>query len=598
MSPLAWVIFLAFLVWVVADGVRRSARSSTLEDYYAGGRKIPWWAAGLSVMATQASAITIIGTTGEGHEGGLSFVQFYFGLPFAMIALCVWLVPIYRRLPILTVYEYLERRFDSSTRALASLVFLASRCLALGVVITAPSVVMSATLGWPLEWTIVMVGALTTFYTVFGGVSAVVWTDVKQMTVILVGLVICFFLLAREVFGELGVEGALRAAGAAGRLAALEVVPQSLDFVPRAAGETIGSPSFWEQKYTLWTGLIGGFFLQLSYFGCDQSQAQRILVGRDANESRRAMLISAFAKVPMQLFVLAIGVLLWLFHATKGEPLLFRTDDRAAAVATDPDELARREVEFQAAHAARRAAMLALPTDGDRLDPSDPRVVRYRETVAQVASLKKSAAIHFNPRKSVAEKAAGQGKEDVNFIFVHWILNNLHPVLLGLIVAAIFAAAMSSVDSVLNALSAATIVDFYRRWWRPNASERSLVIAGRVTTMLWGVVATITAIVMISGSSIIEQVNRVGSFFYGSLLGVFLLGIFVRSARGRAGFVGLVGGMLSVLTVHTFWRVEFLWYNAIGVLGVLVFGMLASWLWPQINAGSSDATSVSTGGGA
>ncbi|MFO1055260.1 MAG: sodium:solute symporter [Planctomycetota bacterium] len=575
MNWLAWTVFFAFLAWVMWDGMKRTAESNTLEEYYAGGRRIPWWAAGLSVMATQASAITVIGTTGEGHDGGLAFVQFYFGLPFAMIALCVLLVPIYRRLPILTAYQYLETRFNPATRALGSLVFLASRCLALGVVITAPAVVMSAMLKLPLDTTIVMVGALTTLYTMFGGVSAVVWTDVKQMSVILVGLFACFAVLAVKVFGEIGVVGALKAAGAAGKLNAMDVVPPSLDFVPRAASHLpegvadTGAKTFWEYKYTLWSGLIGGFFLQLAYFGCDQSQVQRILTNKDANASRRALLISAFAKVPMQFFVLAIGVLLWLFHCLHEEPLLYRPDDRARAEASDPAVVADLQARHDAAWAVRKEAVQEIAGFPDDLSAHPDVVRRYRAAVKDLNAVRTEAATRFG---------SNHKQEDQNYVFPEWILHNLHPLLLGLIVAAIFAAAMSSVDSVLNSLSAATVVDFYKRFVRTAGTERDYVIAGRVTTMLWGAVATGTAIVMVTGSSLIEKVNRVGSFFYGSLLGVFLLGLFAPRVRGYAGFVGLAGGMATVLVVDATLRIEYLWYNVIGAIGVFAFALLWSFL--------------------
>ncbi|MGA1605976.1 MAG: sodium:solute symporter family transporter [Planctomycetota bacterium] len=560
MSATAWIVFGVFLAYVIWDGVRRSARASDLDEYYAGGRKIPWWAAGLSIMATQASAITVIGTTGQGHDGGLSFVQFYFGLPFAMVLLCLFFVPVYRRLPILTVYEYLEGRFNRPTRALASLVFLASRCLALGIVITAPAVVMSAMLELPLETTIVVVGVLTTGYTVFGGVSAVVWTDVKQMAVILGGIVLCFVWLAIDVFSEIGLEGALRAAGAAGKLNAFELVPPSTDLMPRLVGDESGQRSFWEHKYTFWTGLIGGLFLQLSYFGCDQSQVQRILTNPSANDSRKALLLSAFAKVPMQLLVLAIGVLLWLSHGLQGEPILYRPDDRARAEASeDREAFASLEARFEAAQAARREALLAIAEAGD--EASQELTARYQNTVDEALAVRTEAASTYGARGK---------REDTNFVFPQWILATLPGPLLGLIVAAIFAAAMSSVDSVLNSLSAATVVDFYLPYLRPRASQRESVRAGRITTMLWGVVATWTALVMISGSSIIEQVNRVGSYFYGSLLGVFVLGLFFPRVRGWAGFFGLCGGMVSVLIVDATLRVEYLWYNVVGVVGVLV----------------------------
>ncbi len=578
MTPLAWAVFAAFLAWVVWDGLKRSSSSANLEDYYAGGRSIPWWAAGLSVMATQASAITVIGTTGQGHEGGLGFIHTYFGLPFAVILLCIFLIPVYRAQPILTAYEYLERRFGPETRALGSFIFLLSRCLALGVVINAPAIVLSAMLGFPLYASILAVGGLTTLYTVFGGVSAVVWTDVKQMSVILVGLLVCFGMLAWDVFGELGLQGALEAAGAAGKLDAVELVPAGEGWWPAAAGSD-APKTFWDDKYNLWSGLFGGLFLMLSYFGCDQSQVQRILTNPTANESRRALLLSGFVKIPMQLGVLAVGVLLWLSHAASGdEPLLYSPADLQRAEAPENSaELARFESEYRAALDERRDALKAwVAVDGE----GGAELARFQAAVREAVAVRTAAAKRFSREFGTAAEPAGK-KGDTNYVFPHWLMNNLPPLLLGLVLAAIFAAAMSSVDSVLNSLSAATVVDFWRRFLSPGASDREQLVVGRVMTFVWGIVATATALVLVSGSSIIEQVNKVGSFFYGTLLGMFVLGIFVPRAGRLAGFLGTLGGIAAVLAVHLTLRVEFLWYNLVGLLGVLLVGGIVTLFEPR-----------------
>lgn len=585
MTPLAWLVFAAFLAWVVWDGVRRTRAAQNLEDYFAGGRSIPWWAAGLSVMATQASAITVIGTTGQGHEGGLGFLQIYLGLPFAMILLCIFLVPLYRAQPILTAYEYLERRFDGATRSLGSLLFLFSRCLALGVVINAPAVVLSAMLDLPLLSTIIAVGLLTTVYTVLGGISAVVWTDVKQMTVILGGLLICFGVLAADVFGELGFTGALRAAGAAGKLDALEFVPEHADLVPRLVGSEAGK-SFWDDKYNFWSGAIGGLFLMLSYFGCDQSQVQRILTNPTANDSRRALLLSAFAKVPMQFGVLAIGVLLFLFHGLHGEPLLYKPGDQARAEAVEGGAaLAELQARYDVALEKRGAVLREIAASEGDPTANPELLARYQQAVREAAQVRGDAAKRFSEEYADNPEAGGK-KGDTNYIFPEWLLaGHLHPLLLGLILAAVFAAAMSSVDSVLNSLSAATVVDFWQRYAQRDMSARQSLRLGRAFTLFWGVVATLTAIQLVSGGSIIEQVNKVGSYFYGSLLGVFVLGRFCPWARGFAGGIGILSGMASVVAVHLTLQVEYLWYNVIGLLGVL----LGAWLyrllggaWPSV----------------
>ncbi|MEC8253735.1 MAG: sodium:solute symporter [Planctomycetota bacterium] len=579
MSAIDWLVFFAFLGYVVWDGARRRTKTNDLEGYYAGGRKIPWWAAGLSIMATQASAITVIGTTGQGHDGGMEFVQSYFGLPFAMVLLCIFLVPYFRSRNVLTPYELLEDRFGPASRTLASLIFLCSRCLALGAVIYAPSVALSAVLGVDTMLAVFLIGALTTTYTMLGGVSAVIWTDVKQMAVILVGLVIVFVMLLRDLLPEFGsFQTMLEVAGAAEKLGAVEVTPAHDGLLPRthaevAAGE--GAPSFWEEKYNVWAGLFGGLFLHLSYFGCDNSQAQRLLTSPDADQSKKSLLLSAFAKVPMQGFILLIGVLMWLFYATHEQPMLFKPDHvaKAESPALAP-QVAQLQARFDDAHDERKAAMLALAARDDRPAESLAATARYQRAVRDLDEVRREA------RTLVGGKVDGDGAprddKDTNNIFCRYVLDQLPPILLGLIIAAIFAAAMSSIDSVLNALSGATVVDVYRRWVRPDASDAQSLRVGRYVTLFWGVTATFTALFFAGGGSIIEMINRVGSWFYGSLLGIFVMALFFRRAGDLAGALGLCGGMAAVVLVHNTVKVQFLWYNVVGLAGVLVVGGLTA----------------------
>lgn len=571
MRTIDWIVFALFLAYVVWDGMRRAVSSRDLEGYYAGGRKIPWWAAGLSIMATQASAITVIGTTGQGYEKGMDFIQIYFGLPLAMVLLCIFLVPLYRSRAILTPYEYLEERFGPLTRSLASLIFLLSRCLALGVVIYAPSVALSAMIGIETWLAVLLIGALTTLYTVVGGVSAVIWTDVKQMTVILGGLFFVLYILLRDLLPHFSFGEILDLSGAAGKLNALETEPQSTELMPRTLAEydaKEGAKSFWEEKYNLLSGLFGGLFLHLSYFGCDHSQTQRLLTSKDTRQSRLSLLVSAFAKVPMQAMVLFIGVLIWMFYAVEGPRMLYKTEHiQAAQSEPHQAEIHALQLEFDRATAEQLAWMkelAALPNGPE----SDPVLLReYQSSIAEVSRLRGEA------RQLVT---GSQNNKDTNDIFCRFILENLPPILLGLVIAAIFAAAMSSIDSTLNALSAATVVDFYRRWIRPDATERQSVRVGRVLTLLWGVVATLTALMFDGRGSVIELINQVGSLFYGSLLGVFALALFVRGAGARAGVIGLCSGMAVVLIVHNTLKIEFLWYNVIGCLAVVFAGALVA----------------------
>lgn len=577
MSWIDWIVFVGFLVYCVWDGMRRSDTAKSLEGYYAGNRAIPWWAAGLSIMATQASAITIIGTTGQGHEHGMHFVQSYFGLPFAMVLLCIFLVPLYRSRAILTPYEYLEERFGPATRTLASLIFLLSRCMALGVVIYAPAVALSAMIGLETWESVLVIGVLTTLYTVVGGVAAVIWTDVKQMSVIIVGLFVILFFLLRDLLPHFGFGQLLELAGAAGKMNACDLHPEHTGLLPRSIADAtanVGTPSFWEVEYNVWSGVLGGLFLHLSYFGCDHSQAQRLLTSKDERTSRLSLLMSAFAKVPMQVLVLLIGVLMYLFYCVHGQPLLNKATHtelaRQPAVAASLAPLQQR---FDQALAERRQHMdhLAGLPEGPRSDPAALRA--YQESVRDVAAIRAEARMVV--ARAADPQATRRDADDTNDIFCRFILDNLPPVVLGLVIAAIFAAAMSSIDSTLNALSAASVIDIYRRWLRPAATEQQALRMGKLMTLAWGVAATAMAMFFAGGGSVIEQINRFGSFFYGSLLGIFALALFVPRARGRAGAIGLLGGMATVLCVHFTWKVHFLWYNVVGCFGVLVVGLVA-----------------------
>jgi len=395
--------------------------------------------------------------------------------------------------------------------------------------------------------------------------------------VILVGLLVCLVVLLNDVLQHMDLGAALDVMGSASKLNAVEPTPESFNFIPRTHAEVasgLGVPSFWEEKYNLWSGMFGGLFLMLAYFGCDQSQVQRILTNPTANESRKALLLSAFAKIPMQAVVLFIGALLYLFHVVGDEPLFYRPQDQAAAQRSENVEaVAALEKQYAVVKIERRNLSLQLASlpDGPRSEPD--LLGRFQGTVIRVADIRKEA------REAIAApdpEGRPQIHQDTNYIFPYFILNNLHPLLLGLVIAAIFAAAMSSVDSVLNSLSAATVVDFYRRLIRRDATDAQAVRVGRGATLFWGLVATFMAIGFQGGGSVIELVNQVGSYFYGSLLGIFTLALVCPRAKARAGIIGLCGGMLTVLVVNQTILVEFLWYNLIGWVGVLVIGWIAS----------------------
>ena len=560
MHPIDWIIIGVYLTWVIYDGLKRSKGTDGVEGYFLAGRSLPWWAVGLSVMATQMSAITLVGTTGQGYDDGMRFVQFYFGLPVAMIILSVTLVPFFYRAKVFTAYEYLERRFDAKTRALAGLLFLVSRGLAVGVIISAPAVVLSIVLGWSLVVTALAIGVPTTLYTMFGGVQAVTWADVKQMVVIVVGVGAAVLILILSLPDGVGVGEALHVAGATGRLTTIDF---SLDFT---------------ETYTFWSGVVGGLFLMLGYFGCDQSQVQRYLTAQSVDAGRRSLMMSAFWKIPLQALILLTGVLVFVFYLFHEPPMLFNaahdSEIRAGARATEFAEL---ETRFHIAFEDRRDAadqMIAARRSGAAAAIADTRE-RFVDSQAEVAEVRAGAV------DLVREVSGDTAYTDVNYVFPTFITTQLPVGLVGLLIAAVLAAAMSSIAAELNALSATSVMDFYRRRFKPDATDRHYLFVSKVSTAFWGVFATGFALYAANLGSLIEVVNRVGSYFYGSLLGVFVLAIAVPRATANGAFWGLLAGMAVVGLVEATSEISFIWYNVVGALAVVAVGLILSFLTPS-----------------
>jgi solute:Na+ symporter, SSS family len=564
MRPLDWLIVAAYLVWILYDGLKRTKRANEVEGYFLANRSLPWWAVGLSVMATQLSAITLVGTTGQGYDTGLRFVQFYYGLPLAMVILSVTLVPFFHRARVFTAYEYLERRFDVRVRSLTSFLFLASRSMSLGVVISAPSVILSIILGWPLWATVTAIGAPTILYTMFGGVQAVTWADVKQMGVITFSVCAVVVALILGLPQDVSIGDAMHLAGSTGRL-------ESVDF----------SFSF-SESYTFWSGLIGGLFLMLGYFGCDQSQVQRHLTAKSIDEGRHSLLMSAYAKIPLQALILITGVLVFVFYLFHEPPMLFKRDveERVRASARG-GEYSQLEAAFQQDFEARRDAARAFNAArraGDDLALAEARA-RFLATQQTVTDTRREAA-------GVVRDVTGDARyNDVNYVFPTFITTILPIGLTGLMIAAIFAAVMSSVSSELNSLSTATIIDFYRRHFRTEASQAHYLAVSKLVTGIWGVVACYIATQAANIGALIEVVNRVGSFFYGSILGVFVLAVATR-ANTNGALVGLVAGMTTVAMVAFNTNVAWLWQNVIGTLTVVIVGQAVT----MVTGGSDPRT--------
>jgi SSS family transporter len=549
-----WAVLAGLMAWIVYDGLKRTKDSQELDGYFLAKRSIPWWAAGISVMATQLSAITMIGTTGQGYSDGLRFIQFYFGLPVAMVVLSITLVPFFYNSGVYTAYEYLERRFDAKTRALTSLLFLVSRGMSCGAVVAAPAVVLSLVLGLDVTATSLVIATPAVVYTMFGGVQAVTWTDVKIMGLIVFGL---FAVIVAAISGfpdGVGLADGFSIAAATGRLQTFEF---SFDLT---------------NQYTFWSGTIAAFFLFCSYFGTDQSQVQRYLTAKSADEARHSLLMSGYWKIPLQTLVLILGVLVFVFYVFNPPPLIFsRTaterlseDARAAYAALDQ--------EHTAAVGRRREAATELARARQTADAG-------REAAARARVRAESAAldqVRRRARELVRSSTGDSAFDDVNYVIPTFILQQLPVGLVGLLILAILLAATDTIAGELNSLSTATVIDFYRRWVRPVASDSHYLTVSKAATAAWGVFACLVAVWAAELGSLIEVVNRIGSFFYGSLLGVFILAIGFPRATGNGACLGLVAGMASVAAAAAFTSVAFLWHNVIGAVVVVAVGLLIS----------------------
>jgi SSS family transporter len=556
MRTLDWIVLVGYLVWIVWSGLRASRRGADADAYFRASRTLPWWAVGLSVMATQLSAITLVGTTGQGYADGLRFVQFYFGLPIAMVILCVTIVPFFYRSGVYTAYEYLERRFDVKTRTLAAIVFLAQRGLSCGVIIAAPAIILSIVLGWNIVVTIVAIGAPTIAYTMFGGVQAVTWTDVKQMAVVLGAMTAAVVVLILGLPHGVGVTDALHVAGSLGKLRAID-----FRFDVR-------------EKYTIWSGLIGGAFLSLSYFGCDQSQVQRYLTAKSLDQSRQSLLLSGFVKIPLQALILLTGVLTFTFFLFNRAPMLFNPVHNAEVQASPrAAEYQALLQEYQAREADRRVAAerLAGAEGGD----ANPLLA----TLARRAFTDADAAVRNVRARAVAlvkDVSHDVGYDDVNYVFPTFILTYMPVGLVGLMIAAIVSAAMSASSGEMNALATATVLDLYKRHLDPQANDARVVLVSRLATVFWGLFACVVSVFAADRGSLIEVVNTFGSLFYGSVLGVFILALGVKRANGHGAFVGMIAGIVVVFVVafHPATRtISYLWYNVIGAVVVTIVGL-------------------------
>lgn len=542
-----WLVLAVSLVAVVLYGLWRGRGSDTTQKYLLANRSMPWYAMALSIMATQASAITFISTTGQGYADGMRFVQLYLGLPLAMILIAIFVVPRFHRAKVYTAYEYLEQRFDAKTRVLASVVFLMLRGLSAGVALSAPAIVLTVIFGWPHQITSLVMGLLVILYTVSGGIAAVTWTDFLQMLIMTVGLIAALLTAVWLLPSGVSFNSALSLAGAAGRL----------------------NPAVWtfnpDDRYTIFSGLLGGMFLMLSYFGCDQSQVQRYLTGRDEQHSKLSLLFNAVAKIPMQFFILLTGVMVLVFHVYEKPPILFHQGAEAQLRRSPAyTELSAR---YDESFSARKAA-----AESGNLD-------------AFQAEHRKFEAVRAAAQKEAARVRGESRFNDTNYIFLRYVIRYLPAGLAGLIMAAIFAAAMSTISAEVNSLATVTVIDVYKRFLRPGRSDGHYLNASRAFTAFWGFFAVAMAEFATGLGSLVEAVNLVGSYFYGALLGVFILAFFFPRVNGTGAFVGILAGEALIVAVSQFTSISFLWFNVLAPIAVVGAGLIVSRLSPRAQPG-------------
>ncbi len=552
MTPLDWIVLVATITGIIGFGLWKSRGSKSVDQYLLAGKSMPWYAMGLSIMATQASAITFIATTGQAYVDGLRFVQFYFGLPIAMVIISATAVPIFHRSGVYTAYEYLERRFDAKTRALASIVFLIQRGMAVGLAMYAPAIVMSIIFGWPDQITTAVIGILVVIYTTSGGIPAVTWTDVLQMSIIFLGLISALITVFALMPHGVSVSDAIFLAGYSGKLNAVDL---HLD---------------WNNRYNLWSGLIGGSFLALGYFGCDQSQVQRYLTGKSVAQSRLSLLFNAMAKVPMQFFILFVGAMVFVFFLFEQPPVLFQS----AAMKTISGQAAYSGVQksYDAAWNARKAAALDLNAARKQHSSEQTRAAeqKLRAAQKQLDGARADAA-------HIYEKAEGEKDfHDTNYIFLSFVTRYLPHGLIGLVIAVIFAAAMSSSSGELNSLATVTVIDIYKRHFQPAASDSHYLFVSRLCTAGWGIVAVVFAQYGRNLGSLVEAVNRVGSLFYPTLLGAFVLAFFFPRVKGGSAFWAMLFGEAIILLCARYTNIAFLWYNVIGAILVVALGIFVA----------------------
>ncbi len=549
MSNLDWGVLIFTLLFVTFYGIYKSRKQQNLESYLLGDRSLPWYQVMFSVVATQASAITFLSAPGQAYTDGMRFVQFYFGMPLAMIVVCAIFLPRYSQLNVYTAYEFLEKRFNVQTRVFTAFLFLLSRGLASGLTIYAPALILSSLLGWNIFFANIMMGSLVILYTVSGGSKAVAVTQFQQMIIVSLGMLIAGILVVKLLPEDIGFYDALTISGSLGKL---NTITTNFDF---------------NDKYNIWSGLLGGFFLSLSYFGTDQSQVSRYLSGKSLNESKIGMLMTGFVKIPMQFLILLIGALLVAFYQFTPAPLFFNQALLQKAKQTEQGtHIQQLELQQQTLSANKKTIAFQL------VDNPEDKVVAN-----QLKTLNEQEKILREETKTAIKTAMPLADtNDTNYIFLDFVMRYLPQGLIGLLIAVIFCASWSSTSSELNALASTTIVDGYKRLYKTEASDAFYVRASRITTFLWGLFAIGVAQFASAMGSLIEAVNVLGSLFYGTILGIFLTAFFLKKVKGNAVFIAAIISEIIIIALYVFDVTAFLWLNVIGCALVMSLSTLFS----------------------
>ena len=553
MSNVDWIVMCGFLLFIVSYGTWKSRGSKNVKEFLLANKATPWYTVALSIMATQASAITFLSTPGQAYVDGMRFVQFYIGLPIAMIVLSITAVPLYHKLNVFTAYEYLESRFDLKNRALGSFLFLIKRGLAAGFTIFAPALIISAILGWSINWTILVIGILVIIYTASGGTKAVNKTHMLQMTVIFFGMISATFMIFQLLPENVGVTDAFHIAGKMGKL-------NTIDF------------SFnLDDRYTFWSGLIGGTFLALLYFGTDQSQVQRYLSGSSVTQSRMGLLLNGMIKVPMQFFILLIGAMVFVFYQFITPPLYFNpTEEKDVLNSRYSEEYISLEKEFEEIHEKKKESIdeliIAIESNNDEGIKSAKESILNENNKAEDVKNRAVDLIQSNNPSSDGN--------DTNYIFLSFVLGFLPTGLIGLVLAAILSASMSSTSAELNALASTSVIDIYKRMIKKEGSDKHYLIVSKIATIFWGGFAIFFALFANSLGSLIEAVNILGSLFYGTILGLFLVAFYVKNVQGNSVFIAAIVAELFVLLFFLFTDIPYLWFNFIGCVLVVILAFI------------------------